>query len=174
MNLYNEISMKLLLENLSVPSGWMVSKNNLIDSDVSILNNSVDPDEQFLIRENFFSSCMFYSSCEIHTNNNMLLKAVVDVGCTLYEDDMSEISSSGVVNYNCVKYDITLSLFKGKSKNNIFIFTDVVDTRNKMVSEINFLMKFFSFIVIDAIDEYGANIDFDNYLELARKKYPTS
>lgn len=162
MNIIKNISLNYPLNMMYVPSGWMVSKNNLVDIGLEFLNDPNYTDDLFLIKENFFSSNILYlfNECFIR---DVYFKCVIDVGCLLFFLDGNNSF------YNDLEYEINLSLYRGKSKKEIYDFNLKVKNRYEMIKEVNFLMSFFSSIVIDAIESNGINVNLDNCMKELRK-----
>ncbi|RAW90725.1 hypothetical protein CKY01_12100 [Photorhabdus laumondii subsp. clarkei] len=125
-------------------------------------------DDKFLIKDIFFSSNIFYSYSECFVGNNIYMKGVIDVGCLFYKEDLDS-EQEDIFNYGAIRYQITLSLYKGKSKVSFYSFDKIVNERNSMIDEVNFLMQFFSENVIDAINQYGFKTDLDHHLNMKRE-----
>lgn len=161
MNVIKEIAIQYPLDKMYVPSGWMVSKNNLVDIGVEILNLPEYSNDYFLIKENFFSSCIFYSINECFISG-IYFKCVIDVGCSLSDSDVDNFI------YKEADYEITFSLYKGKSKKDFYDFYKKVKNRYDMITEVNFLMNFFSSIVIDFVEDNGFNANLNHLMENSR------
>lgn len=118
--------------------------------DVSVLNDAKSPIEILTLKENFFSTNIFYSYCEQYADNNIYLKAVVDIGCLLTREHQKNEKK-----YTDTEYEICFSLFKGKEKNSFFKFErkeldilGAVDLSNK-------LMRFFLYTAMGEINKNG-------------------
>ncbi|MDC9623799.1 hypothetical protein PSI22_19715 [Xenorhabdus sp. XENO-7] len=167
MNIIQKIKMMFPLKKMYVPSGWVIAKNNLIDADVNIFDK-LNNDEQFLIKENFFSSNVFYSFSECFTDKNIYIKGVIDVGCLCYNIN-SNLEQGNLLNCEKIHYQITLSLYKGKSKVSFYSQNKIVNERYEMINEVNFLMQFFSEKVVDVINHDGFKTDLGYYSNMSRE-----
>ncbi|MBD2786548.1 hypothetical protein ID858_18205 [Xenorhabdus sp. DI] len=166
MNIVQKINKTFPLKKMYVPSGWLIAKNCLIDADLKTFNDLND-DDKFLIKENFFSSNIFYSSSECFAANNIYIKGVVDVGC-LFLHKNNELDDFDIFSCDGVNYQVTLSIYKGKSRVNFYSFDKILDDRNEMINEVNFLMQFFSDTVIDVINRNGFKVNLDYHLDINR------
>ncbi|WP_031520976.1 hypothetical protein [Siccibacter colletis] len=132
------------LDKMFVPSGWLIAKNNLIKLDAGFLNQIPGVEDRFLVKENFFSSCIFYASHEF-LNDNLLFKSVIDVECVINRDEKREaiINSYYVVSYN---------IYKGKSKKHIFGYDIKCESPELLATELNFILWFHSWVLTDELN----------------------
>ncbi|MFT0868725.1 hypothetical protein [Pseudomonas sp. CAM1A] len=151
MNIVQRLALTYPLMTLQVPGGWNLVKNNIIDADPGVLEDIENPLEQMLARENFFAADVFYALCEHSVDERRQIKSVIDVWCRPSEENESLIG-----------YELTLSLYKNKSKISFFSKEYLASDRYAVVQVLSQWMCSFSLEFVYALDS-GSLVDPNQY-----------
>ena len=144
--------------NFFVPYGWQIDKNNLFDINVGELFLEKNESIEFEIRDKFFCQDIFLAK-KIIDIKNISLMAMVSIGCRL------EIFSDRAVD----RYDIDLTIMKGKNKNKKYFFQyEILSNNRKEAAKIaSELMYAFSYIFCERIADQTINLTEPDEIEKA-------
>ncbi len=74
------------VNQLYVPSGWMIHKNHLFNINKDAFDLINDKSERWMAKEYFITECVFLSQVKIVMPTNEILTGVVDSDCRIMDD----------------------------------------------------------------------------------------
>lgn len=118
------------VKKLYVPSGWTIYKNHVFYIHAAGFHAIENENDVFLAREYFIGASIFYA-----TSENNKLKAVVDMGCNVVDED------SFLLNY-----DINLWIYEKKSKKTVLTYelTQKANNADDAILKVSEFMQEFS------------------------------
>lgn len=116
----NEKMLKQHLIDLKVPSGWFISKNNILDIDFKFLKD-LDEDEFFRIREIYLYANIFFTKYDVNFTDSTLTMLVTVTA----KPDINEEQ-----NVNSLSYEIEVAIGVKFKKNSKQIYYSEIGVEN--------------------------------------------
>ncbi|MBD2816718.1 hypothetical protein ID850_18760 [Xenorhabdus sp. Flor] len=138
-------------------------KNNMYDVPPSVLNDISCEEERFLVEDAFFRNDIFIARTDYPLSTNNEIRGVVSIHGRLFN------SSDYEGNYSCF-YDVELSIFLGKKKNEEVYYEGKVENNRFDAARIaSRYMFIFSNNISPALEagKLNKNSDFESFISKA-------